>query len=41
MNEFNHILKEINEKLNVPHPGKSRIILEIANDIEGFYDQTC
>lgn len=38
MSRFSKLLNNINERLQVPQPQKSRIILEIANDIEGFYE---
>jgi len=37
MNQFTPILKKINEKLDLPQPTKSRIILEIAADMEDAY----
>ena len=38
MNRFTPILKQINEKLDLPQPQKSRIILEIAADLEDMYN---
>ncbi len=38
MKQFTPILKRINEKLNLPQPTKSRIILEIACDLEDAYN---
>lgn len=38
MNKFSDILREINNNLNLPQPNKSRIILEIAADMEGLYE---
>jgi len=38
MNQFAPILKKINEKLDLPQPIKSRIILEIAADMEDAYN---
>ena len=37
MNEFAGVLREIHQKLDVPQPEKSRIILEIAADLEDMY----
>ena len=37
MKKFTPILKRINEKLDLPQPTKSRIILEIASDLEDTY----
>ena len=37
MNQFAPILKKINKKLDLPQPIKSRIILEIAADMEDAY----
>ncbi len=37
MNQFAPTLKKINEKLDLPQPIKSRIILEIAADMEDAY----
>ena len=37
MNRFAPILKKINEKLDLPQPQKSRVILEIAADLEDLY----
>ena len=38
MKQFTPILKSINERLNLPQPTKSRIILEIACDLEDAYN---
>ena len=38
MNRFDPILKNINEKLDLPQPTKSRIILEIAADLDDLYN---
>jgi hypothetical protein len=38
MKKFTYILREINNKLDLPQPSKSRIILEIAADMEGLYE---
>ena len=38
MKQFTPILKRINERLNLPQPTKSRIILEITCDLEDAYD---
>jgi hypothetical protein len=37
MKEFKEILLKINEKLNVPQPVKSRILLEISTDMQDLY----
>lgn len=37
MKQFNNLLNEINNKLNLPQPLKSRVILEIAGDMEEMY----
>jgi len=37
MNRFADILQEANEKLQLPQPTKSRIILEIAADLDDLY----
>jgi hypothetical protein len=38
MSRFVPLLKEINEKLDVPQPTKSRILLEIASDIDDLFN---
>jgi len=38
MNRFALLLKSINEKLDLPQPRKSRILLEIAADLEDLFD---
>jgi hypothetical protein len=38
MNRFTSILKKINEQLDLPQPQKSRVILEIAADLEDLYN---
>lgn len=38
MKTFTPILKHINEKLDLPQPTKSRIILEISSDLEDLYE---
>ncbi|MBC8182443.1 hypothetical protein H8E88_15190 [candidate division KSB1 bacterium] len=38
MKQFTPILKRINKRLNLPQPTKSRIILEIACDLEDAYN---
>jgi len=38
MDNFKPILKEINSKLDLPQPTKSRIILEIAADLNDTFD---
>lgn len=37
MKQFTPILKRINERLDLPQPTKSRIILEIASDLEDAF----
>ena len=37
MKHFTQLLKSINERLNLPQPTKSRIILEIAADLDDLY----
>ena len=37
MNPFNPLLKRINDKLDLPQPAKSRIVLEIAADLDDLY----
>lgn len=37
MRRFEDILTVINERLDIPQPAKSRIVLEIASDMEGAY----
>jgi len=37
MTQFTPILKRINERLDLPQPTKSRIILEIASDLEDTF----
>jgi len=34
---FNRILREINRKLDLPQPEKSRILIEIGSDLEDMY----
>lgn len=38
MNRFTEELRRINQELDVPQPAKSRIILELAADLEDLYD---
>lgn len=38
MNRFAPLLKSINEKLDLPQPRKSRILLEIAADLEDLFN---
>ncbi len=38
MTQFTSLLNNINEKLDLPQPAKSRILLEIAADLEDVYD---
>ncbi|MFQ5604648.1 MAG: hypothetical protein ACE5HS_15365 [bacterium] len=38
MNRFAPFLKEVNEKLNLPQPTKSRILLEMAADLEDLFN---
>lgn len=38
MNRFTPLLKNINEKLDLPQPRKSRILLEIAADLEDLFN---
>jgi len=38
MKQFTPLLENINRKLNLPQPTKSRIILEIASDLEDLYN---
>jgi len=38
MSRFAPVLKKINEKLDLPQPQKSRVILEIAADLEDLYN---
>lgn len=38
MNRFARLLRETNERLNLPQPAKSRIILEMASDLEELFD---
>ena len=38
MNRFTEDLRRINQELDVPQPAKSRIILELAADLEDLYD---
>jgi len=38
MNNFTPLIKNISEKLDIPQPAKSRILLEIQADIEDSYD---
>jgi len=37
MNKFTYLLEEINNKLDLPQPLKSRVLLEISGDIEEIY----
>jgi len=37
MKQFTSLLKSINERLDLPQPTKSRIILEIASDLDDLY----
>ncbi|MCU0645880.1 MAG: hypothetical protein MUC94_16675, partial [bacterium] len=37
MKQFTPLLKSINERLDLPQPTKSRIILEIASDLNDLY----
>ena len=37
MTRFAPLLKSINDRLDLPQPTKSRIILEIAADLEDLY----
>lgn len=37
MKQFTPLLKRLDEKLNLPQPDKSRIILEIATDLDDLY----
>ncbi len=37
MKKFNNLLTEINNKLELPQPLKSRVLLEISGDIEELY----
>jgi hypothetical protein len=38
MKRFTRLLRETNERLNLPQPARSRIILEMASDLEELYD---
>jgi len=38
MKMFAETIKEINNRLDVPQPARSRVLLEIAADLEGMYD---
>jgi hypothetical protein len=38
MREFTDTLKEINERLDVPQPARSRLLLEIAGDLNDLYE---
>ncbi len=38
MNQFAPLIREISEQLRVPQPARSRILLEIAADLEGIYE---
>jgi hypothetical protein len=38
MSEFAETLREINERLDVPQPARSRVLLEIAADLNDLYD---
>ncbi|MFH1754248.1 MAG: hypothetical protein ABIA59_00965 [Candidatus Latescibacterota bacterium] len=37
MSRFEGLLKQINGKLDLPQPTKSRILLEIASDLDDMY----
>ncbi len=37
MKRFSELLKQMNERLDLPQPTKSRILLEIASDLEDLY----
>lgn len=37
MNRFSEILRQTSERLDLPQPEKSRILLEIASDLEDLY----
>lgn len=37
MNRFSPLLRSINERLDLPQPGKSQILIEIATDMEDYY----
>lgn len=37
MNRFSPLLRDINERLDLPQPGKSQILIEIAADMEDYY----
>ena len=38
MKKFSSLLKELNSKIDLPQPKKSRILLEIAADLNDLYD---
>ena len=38
MKEIKPLIKELNEKLEMPQPAKARFILEIALDMQDFYN---
>jgi len=38
MEKFNSILKSISEKIELPQPMKSRILLEISADLNDTYE---
>jgi hypothetical protein len=38
MNRFASLLREVNNRLNLPQPTKSRILLEMAGDLEDLYN---
>ena len=38
MDKFASILKQVNEKINLPQPMKSRILLEISADLNDLYE---
>lgn len=38
MNQFSETLREINRRLDLPQPAKSRVILEIAADLQDLFE---
>lgn len=38
MKNFKHILTDLNDRINLPQPEKSRILLEISSDMEDLYN---
>ena len=38
MNQFTPLLKQLNSRLDLPQPQKSRILLEISADLNDLYD---